>query len=111
MLVEASFVGDLVSQKLGVVTSRDAFVYDFLSAFSCHEVGVGKLCHLNVVGEDVDWDFVSFSDSDEFFVFVVRPIGSIYVQFIYSAGALEGGDWSQNFSKSLVSLPVLDPQA
>ena len=106
MVAQTTLVSDLLRNELRMVSCRDALVDDLLLIRVCKEVCVYELSHFYVVSEDVKRNVNALGDGNElFFVYVLfirLALGSKEVVVFSKSTSLKGGNWRQDFAKSLV---------
>lgn len=103
MVVHPSFIGYLLRNELGVVPCRDGFIYQFLLLWGNHKICVDKLGHLYIVCEDVEWEIITFSDSNKFVFWLILLVSSInHSHFVIGISTIfkscdRGHEFFQNF--------------
>lgn len=65
MRVQPSFISNLLRQELCMMSSSNSLIQNFFIIISLQQVGINKLSHFNVVCDNINWQCLSFSDSNE----------------------------------------------
>jgi len=105
MVVQSCFVSNLVRHKLSVVSSWDTLI-DMLGLIEVdNEVGVHELSHLDVVGENIDGQVQTFSNSYEFFILIV---GFSAITFSCIGTSIERCKGSDPSCQAFVCLDISD---
>ena len=112
VVIKSTFVSDLISNELSVVSSRNSLVDELSLIRLPSQVGRDELCHLNIVGEDVERKMNTFCDGNKLvglhvcFVCVI-----IHVQLCVSGGAtIEAGKRLNKFVELQVILYGIDSE-
>ena len=113
MVVESCLVSDLVGNELGVVSGEQGLVDALFLVWVLHHVGVHELSHLDVVGEQVDWQVDSFGDGNELFVLNVLLV-FVLVELDLLVGITsspESSDWGDPLAELVVHLQVFNSES
>lgn len=112
MVVQSTLVCYLLRDELSVVPCGDALVNHFFLLRAIQKIRVYKLCHLDVVCEDVQRHILPFSNRNELISLIIFSVGFALCHekfIIFSERAsLEGGDWIQNPLQLLIEVKPSD---
>ena len=71
MIIHPSFICNLMTHKLSMMPGRYTLINYFILFKSLFDGRINKLCHFNIVCEDVHWQIPTLSNCNEFLFVVV----------------------------------------
>lgn len=106
MVAQTTLVCYLLRDELGVVSSWNALVNHLLLVVRRKQVGVHKLSHLNVVGEDVHGNINTLGNRHELISILIVQVGLALdtekVLVLSESTSFEGSDRLQNLIEFLI---------
>lgn len=110
VVIDSGFVSYLMRNELSMVSGRDALVDELLLVGLFHQVSIDELGHLNVVSENIERHIFVLSNSDEFFLCIILRTSFVSKRksSIREGAISEGGDWSNDLTKSLVAFNIFN---
>lgn len=71
MVIQPSLIRNLVGNELSVVSCWNTFINMLTLIQVLDQISEHKLCHLNIVRENVDWEVSAFGNGNEFSCWIV----------------------------------------